>query len=825
MSKRVVKKKAEEVAAPPPDVKSTKNSIPPAASANPVNDVRVAQQMRVMEVVGANASAEKDDKKYSPRTEVHIKQLMPLLDHYEYSRADIASLVKRCHHDEMQIQIAVANVIEDRANHEATSWGEVKTKKQLKEAKKLKEEEEQREQERLEKELEKQRKDAEKRAAREAAAARKNGKAGNSWGADPSSLPPDPAILFAGAKPVEHSSGGGDDEWWGESFSSNWAEWDDKDDGADWNKENGKDWEWHKGQWDEDEWEGGKAGDEWWSGDWEKAGGRGKRGAKEQRGRGGGARKAEQEPKDSGADMWDMPDIAGGDDKQAGLDQWTLGDIRAYDGPGASREDEPLGLPKVPPTGMRTVEEIEKQYGTGGPPTAPPMGLPPGKARIDSLFQETNGLPPPKIPPEDGEGKGKGKGKKGGKGKHKDGKDGERPERSERPRRERDSGEGDDGHDKQPLERIDRSDDPRRQAIEEVGEHVTVKKHSSMGCAVISLRDPRVREAMLVMLGERTSVAGTPIQLKPHFDKDTKIEVVTDIFAAWGRQAEKNNPLPERELMKFFEGKHAEIVASWREEAEEKARAEDRVRQQKLLEEQQRQAQEQQREREDQRRVFEELKLREEAQRQQLAVEAQRKALEDQARQQSEQMRIHRETKAKMINDLQGNWAQSAGMLQGATSALDPRVAASLGGSNATQQALAAAQQQAQQSRETASTAGLNPAASAYTNTAQAQAQWQAQWMQAMYNQNWQQQMAQQQMAQRSMAQAQAQQMGGQDYETQMRTQAAYYAYLQEAQRGHTAQSAAYAQQQQQQAAGYMSGQQQAYAAAAYGQQQRGERI
>ena len=74
------------------------------------------------------------------------------------------------------------------------------------------------------------------------------------------------------------------------------------------------------------------------------------------------------------------------------------------------------------------------------------------------------------------------------------------------------------------LERIDRSDDPRRQAVEQVGstwveqmvksdrsnggsndattlrslqvgEVVTVRKHSSMGCAVVSMTDVRVRQA------------------------------------------------------------------------------------------------------------------------------------------------------------------------------------------------------------------------------------------------------------------------------------------------------------------------------------------
>ena len=130
MSKRVVKKKAPE--APAASAKSEKVSPTLAPAPAPtVIDARVAQQMRVLEVVGVTGSTEKESKKYSPRTETHIKALLPILDHYQYSRHDIASLVQRCHFDENQIQVAVSNIVEDRANHETTSWGVVKGKKQM----------------------------------------------------------------------------------------------------------------------------------------------------------------------------------------------------------------------------------------------------------------------------------------------------------------------------------------------------------------------------------------------------------------------------------------------------------------------------------------------------------------------------------------------------------------------------------------------------------------------------------------------------------------------------------------------------------------------
>jgi len=898
MSKRIVKKKAEASAA--------KNGTPA-----PPTDARVAQQMRVLEVVGANKGAEKQDQKYSPRTETHIKQLLPVLDFFEYNRNDIAAMVRRCHYDEQQIENTVANIVEDRQNHESSQWSVMKGKKQIKEEKKLKEEEEKKEQDRVERELEKQRKDAEKRAAKElagraaAAASRHGGKMSHTdpyadnGGADaavtnPVTLPPDPAIIFAGAKPgsceTASGGGGGKDEWW-DGFAENWAtaEWDNnKDDsgavanGAEKNWEGGNDWDWKKGRWEEDEWNdgggGGKGDEAWWDGDWQKAGsgGRGKKGPKENR---GGSKK---EPKDL-ADMWDMPDTAA-DPNSGSLDQWALGDIRAHErrvagatSDGAAEHTLP-SLPKMPPE-SRTVEELEReQLGAGLPPPGrPPPSAPPpgGKSPIDMLLQEASGAgagnagAAEKPDKPSGKGKGKSKGERGGKGGDRGerpdrgdrgdrGERGERGERSERPRRDRADTDGDGGDergDKAPIERLDRSDDPRRQAIEEVGENVTVRKHSSMGCAVITMADARVREAVLAAVGGEVIIAGTRVQLKPHHDKETHKEVPTDIFAAWGRQAEKSAPLPEREIMKFFEAKHIEFNEACRAEEEKSRLAEERARAQKLLEEQQRQ-QEEQRAREEERRRFEQdLVRRRQAEEAQRAAEAQRKALEDQKRFQEEQVRIHNETKAKWINDLQGNWAaQHAGGMPGhsaAAGAHDPRraAAASLGAgamnsftaaAGGASAATAASAAQTRADQMSASAAGLNPAASAYPNPQAAAAQqWQAaQWMQAMYTaqqqqqQGWQQQMAHAQAAQqqRGMSQQMANGMGGiqaaaqQDYEQQLRAQAAYYGMMADTQ--HRMQSAAaYAQQQQQ--GGYtMSGGQQSTfgygAAAAYG---RGERI
>jgi len=877
MSKKVVKKKAAQEPITP-------NGGAAGGKAAVETDARVAQQMRVLEVVGASGRGiEKDDKKYSPRTEGHIKKLTDVLDYFEYSRADIASLVRRCHYDEQQIQIAVANIVEDRANHEQSQWGTVKTKKQVKEEKRLKEEDEKREQDRIEREMEKQRKEADKRAAKEHA--RQAYLAREVAGAvEPASLPPDPAILFANPKPgvmfgdVGQSN---DDEWWeGAGSGSTWEgqEWMNKGKSRNAKASKGadrswEDWNWQQGQWEKAEWNESNGDGQWWQGDWEKAGGaspedgnRGKR-AKEQKGAG-----LPRKPEMADA-MWDMPDATTAVN-DGGLDMYALGDIRAHERRVAA-EGGNLGAEVTPTEGtMRTVEEIEReQFGATGGSGSTMVG---GKSPIEALLQaplqsvgasDATAAAVPTERAERSRGRGAGKAEKGkGRGADRSNgggsgavdrdrpdrnasgdneKGGEHRDRGERKERARadSGGRGRDGEvaaggesadAKDRIERLDRSDDPRRQAVEEVGDNVTVRKHSSMGCAVISMREPSVREAIL-RLGSDTFINGIRVQMKPHFDKDTRAEVPTDVFVAWGRQVEKTTPLSERELVKHFDAKHTELTAGWRAEAEEKARQaqeEQRARQQKLLEEQQRQQAEQREREEQQRRFAEEMTRGRADEEQRQAAEAQRKLAEEQQRRQEEQRRLQRENQAKWINGLQGNWAHSGGTGIAAAGAQDPRATAAaataLGASapgvpgatsaNATAAGTADAM-------TTSAAAGLNavaPVAYPQTQWSAAQAQ---QWIQAVYAQQaqgWQQQMAQQSMAQRGMAGAMH---PSQDYDSQLRAHAqAYYAAMayDQQQRGQSVAAAAYAQQQQQGA--YPQGAAFGYnAAAAYGR--GGERI
>merc|ERR1719510_2350913 len=59
-------------------------------------------------------------------------------------------------------------------------------------------------------------------------------------------------------------------------------------------------------------------------------------------------------------------------------------------------------------------------------------------------------------------------------------------------------------------ERTNRSDDVRRQATTHKGKYVEVKKHSSMGCAVITFQSESVRQAILSM-GLETSISGIKV--------------------------------------------------------------------------------------------------------------------------------------------------------------------------------------------------------------------------------------------------------------------------------------------------------------------------
>lgn len=101
----------------------------------------------------------------------------------------------------------------------------------------------------------------------------------------------------------------------------------------------------------------------------------------------------------------------------------------------------------------------------------------------------------------------------------------------------------------------------RRQATAHNGANCVVKKHSSMGCAVVSLTAVQVRQAICDTFQdkEKIDIAGHSVTLKAHADKETG-DIPTDVFVGWGRQAEKNDPLSEQDLADWFDAKHQEFA-------------------------------------------------------------------------------------------------------------------------------------------------------------------------------------------------------------------------------------------------------------------------
>jgi|Transcript_25930 hypothetical protein len=96
-----------------------------------------------------------------------------------------------------------------------------------------------------------------------------------------------------------------------------------------------------------------------------------------------------------------------------------------------------------------------------------------------------------------------------------------------------------------------------KQALEFNGAYCQVKKHSDMGCAVVSFQDQATRDLVLNLVKARSvekvddknktrqvfPIEGVEVQWREHFDKDAGQHLSTDIFVAWGRQAEKSNAL------------------------------------------------------------------------------------------------------------------------------------------------------------------------------------------------------------------------------------------------------------------------------------------
>lgn len=107
-----------------------------------------------------------------------------------------------------------------------------------------------------------------------------------------------------------------------------------------------------------------------------------------------------------------------------------------------------------------------------------------------------------------------------------------------------------------------------KQALECNGSYCQVKKHSDMGCAVVSFKDQSTRDTVLNLVNARAiekvdeknktrkvlPIEGVEVQWREHFDKDAEQYLVTDIFIAWGRQAEKTNSLDATAIAQAVDG-------------------------------------------------------------------------------------------------------------------------------------------------------------------------------------------------------------------------------------------------------------------------------
>lgn len=113
-----------------------------------------------------------------------------------------------------------------------------------------------------------------------------------------------------------------------------------------------------------------------------------------------------------------------------------------------------------------------------------------------------------------------------------------------------------------------------RAPLECKGDHCEVKKHSEMGCAVVTLESVAARDAVMRLTMSRTpdpedgrekrpeiSIEDTKVQLRAHVDKSDKTEIMTDIFIAWGRKVEKVSPLPPEDIARAFDDLFREAQA------------------------------------------------------------------------------------------------------------------------------------------------------------------------------------------------------------------------------------------------------------------------
>lgn len=89
---------------------------------------------------------------------------------------------------------------------------------------------------------------------------------------------------------------------------------------------------------------------------------------------------------------------------------------------------------------------------------------------------------------------------------------------------------------------------------------VTVLKHTSIGCAIVTFKNRSVAAHILheSIVHDRVMIGSVPVQIKAHFVKDHRV-VQGNLFVGWGRKVELVTPVSLKDLLSFFQAKQEEI--------------------------------------------------------------------------------------------------------------------------------------------------------------------------------------------------------------------------------------------------------------------------
>lgn len=513
-----------------------------------ISNDKVAAQQRVLEIAGVGSKT--DDVKHTPRTETYVEGLLPVLETFGFTRSDIRVLVERCGYDEAEINDVVANILEEKIHREQPSWVAVLSKKDKKaEIEKRKEDErvERVDQIRSLKKVEDNKRRDERREAKKRELETKRLEREIKEHRKPRNvrnheITNDPAIIYAGK-----AKNGGD-----------WDSWE----GGDWTEPNGNSWNEEKKTRGKGRKQPTPVVTEWVasqkieenrsSKEWEQAVKREQEQRKGGKEKGKGRRQQEKsaerpipkKKKRKEAELWDTPDKY---EEPSDLGQWTRDitlDVRS------GLQEGTLGV-LPPPKAPAPKLPVEAKNDSRETWAAPPEKLQP-KNGVSSKFTPSSSSQA--VPPENiSSGAGPKREEKGGAS-------GASHDSTERKSRDKDKDD-----------KVTTVPDMRKMPDEHQGQMCEVKKHSSMGCAVITLKDSSIKAALLALATDgQISIGDVVVQMKPHKNKAGE-EAISDIFVAWGRQIEKCTPVTVVELTEFFDNKAKLIQQNRRSEAAPKS--------------------------------------------------------------------------------------------------------------------------------------------------------------------------------------------------------------------------------------------------------------